>query len=387
MTAAGSWFLAFGLQGVIVSSLVAMHLHGSSAAMSATMMAQQLPGFGLILVGGAVADRVDKRALLIALYALGSGLAVALSLCVGAGWLSLGLVVAYVLSLGTVSAFVMPSRDALLSDVGGANLMRAVTMLTMTQWGMQAMGSAIGIVGRRVGMLPLIALQAAVLLAGVPALRRLPRPAPVLGVARRALRLGELADGVREVVRSPVLAPVALLSMALGVLFIGPFQVVFPLLVRDFYKGDVAELSMLYTAFPIGTISGSGLILLRGGVRRKGMAQLLALGGGALCIGAIGLGLPFWGALVAVMLFGLGGAFFMNAGRTLFQEHATSANRGRVLSVFALTFMGASGAIGAPFAGWLNAALGPLAACEVCAGLMLTVVVVVAVATDVRKIV
>jgi len=180
---------------------------------------------------------------------------------------------------------------------------------------------------------------------------------------------------------------VALLSMALGVLFIGPFQVVFPLLVRDFYKGDVAELSMLYTAFPIGTISGSGLILLRGGVRRKGMAQLLALGGGALCIGAIGLGLPFWGALVAVMLFGLGGAFFMNAGRTLFQEHATSANRGRVLSVFALTFMGASGAIGAPFAGWLNAALGPLAACEVCAGLMLTVVVVVAVATDVRKIV
>ncbi|MGH2898677.1 MAG: MFS transporter, partial [Solirubrobacteraceae bacterium] len=350
MTAAGSWFLAFGLQGVIVSTLVAMHLHGGSAAMSATMMAQQLPGFGLILVGGAVADRVDKRALLIALYALGSGLAVALALGVEAGWLSLGLVVAYVLSLGTVSAFVMPSRDALLSDVGGGNLMRAVTMLTMTQWGMQALGSAIGIVGGRVGMLPLIGLQAAVLLAGVPALRQLPRPAPALEGTRRALRLGELADGVREVVRSPVLGPVALLSMALGTLFIGPFQVVFPLLVRDYYKGGPAEIAMLYTAFPIGTISGSGLILLRGGIRRKGAAQLFALGGGALCIGAIGLGLPFWGALLAVTLFGFGGAFFVNAGRTLFQEHATSASRGRVLSVYALTIMGATGVVGAPFA-------------------------------------
>jgi len=387
MIAAGTWFLSFGLQSVIVSSLVAMQLQGSSAAMAATQMAQQLPGFGLILIGGAVADRVDKRALLISLYALGAGFALALAIGVEAGWLTLGLVVAYVLALGTLSAFVMPSRDALLSDVAGANLMRAVTMLTMTQWGMQAAGSAVGVVGRRIGVLPLIGLQALVLLAGVPALRRLPRPAPALETARRALRFGELWDGVREVFRSPVLAPVALLSMALGMLFIGPFQVVFPLLVRDYYEGDIADLSMLYTAFPIGTITGSALILLRGGVRRKGAAQLLALGFGALCMGSLGLGLPFWGALIAVTLFGLGGAFFMNAGRTLFQEHATSASRGRVLSVYALTFMGASGVVGAPLAGWLNAWLGPLAACGVCAGAMFAVVGIVATTTNVRKLV
>jgi hypothetical protein len=68
VAAAGTWFLSFGLQGVVVSTLVAMHLHGDSRAMAATQMAQQLPGFALILIGGAVADRVDRRALLIALY-------------------------------------------------------------------------------------------------------------------------------------------------------------------------------------------------------------------------------------------------------------------------------------------------------------------------------
>lgn len=385
--AAGTWFLAFGLQGVIVSSLVAMDLHGDSRAMALTQMAQQLPGFGLILVGGAVADRVDKRVLLIALYAFAALLALALAAGIQAGLLSIGLVIVYVLAMGTASAFVMPSRDALLSDVSGANLMRAVSLLTMTQWGMQAVGNATGILGRSVGVLPLLGLQFVVLLIGVPALFRLPRHVPVLAEARRALRLGELADGVRQVFRSPVLAPCALLAMALGVLFIGPFQVVFPLLVRDFYGGDIADLSILFTAFPVGTILGSVFILLRGGIRRKGQAQLVALAFGGLCLGSLAFGLPFWAAVLAVVLFGLGGAFFVNAGRTLFQEYAPPESRGRVLSVYTLSFMGSSGVIGAPFAGWLNAQVGPVAACGVCAALMLVLIGVVTVTTDVRKLV
>jgi MFS family permease len=387
VSASGTWFLAFGLQGVIVSTIVAMQLHGDSRAMAATQMAQQLPGFGLILLGGAIADRVDRRALLIALYLGAAGLVAALGLGVEADWLSLPVVIAYVLTMGTVSAFVMPSRDAMLSDLIVGNLMRAITMLTLIQFAMQALGSAFGVAGRYVGILPLIGLQMAVLLAGVPALARLPRPVRSPDAPRRALRFGELADGMREVVRSPVLGPVALLSVALGTFFIGPFQVVFPLLVRDYYKGDIAELSLLYTSFPIGTIAGSALILWRGGIRRKGAAQLIALAAGALCLGALGLGLPFWGALIATVAFGVGGAFFMNAGRALFQEHATSANRGRVLSVYTLTFMGASGVIGAPLAGWLNALLGPLGTFGACAAMMIAVVGTVAVASDVRKLV
>ena len=387
VAAAGTWFLAFGLQGVIVSTIVAMQLHGDSRATAAALMAQQLPGFGLILLGGAVADRVDRRALLIALYLGAAGLVLALGFGAEAGWLSLPVVLVYVLAMGTVSAFVMPSRDAMLSDVVVGDLMRAITMLTLIQFAMQALGSAFGVAGRYVGILPLIGLQAAVLLAGVPALIRLPRAERAPAAPRRALRLGELADGMREVVRSPVLGPVALLGVALGTFFIGPFQVVFPLLVRDYYKGDVAELSLLYTSFPIGTIVGSALILLRGGVRRKGASQLISLGGGALCLGALALGLPFWGALGATVAFGIGGAFFMNAGRTLFQEHATPASRGRVLAFYTLTFMGASGVIGAPLAGLLNAQLGPLGALGACGAMMAVVVGAVSIFTDVRKLV
>lgn len=387
VAAVGGWFLAFGLQSVVVSTIVAMELDGSSTAMAATQMAQQLPGFGLVLLGGAVADRVDRRALLIGLYLAAALLAVALGAGAAAERLSLPVVIGYVLAMGTITAFLMPSRDAMVSDLVAGNLMRAITTLTISQFVMQAVGSSFGVAGRFVGLLPLIGLQTLVLLASVHALARLPRPEPAALGSRRALRLGELADGVREVARSRILAPVALLSAALGTLFIGPFQVVFPLLVRDYYHGDVADLSLLYTTFPVGTIAGSALILLRGGVRRKGMAQLIALASGALCLGSLGLGLPFWGALIATTIFGVGGAFFMNAGRTLFQEHTEAESRGRVLSVYTLTLMGASGILGAPLAGWLQAQLGSLATCAVCAGAMLVVVATIAVTTDVRKLV
>lgn len=387
VAAVGGWFLAFGLQSVVVSTIVAMELDGSSTAMAATQMAQQLPGFGLVLLGGAVADRVDRRALLIGLYLAAALLAAALGAGAAAERLSLPVVISYVLAMGTITAFLMPSRDAMVSDLVAGNLMRAITTLTISQFVMQAVGSSFGVAGRFVGLLPLIGLQTLVLLASVQALARLPRPEPAADASRRALRFGELADGVREVARSRILAPVALLSAALGTFFIGPFQVVFPLLVRDYYHGDVADLSLLYTTFPVGTIAGSALILLRGGVRRKGMAQLIALASGALCLGSLGLGLPFWGALIATTIFGVGGAFFMNAGRTLFQEHTEAESRGRVLSVYTLTLMGASGILGAPLAGWLQAQLGSLATCAVCAGAMLVVVGVVAVVTDVRKLV
>jgi MFS family permease len=380
-----SWFLALGLQNVIVSGLAALELGAAPGQMAGVQMAQQLPGFGLILLGGAIADRVDRRALLLALHLASAAVVALLAFALELGRLSYPVLVAYVLGLSVLSAFVIPARDALLSDVAGANLMRAVTLLTMTQWGVQALGSSLGIAGRHAGMLALVALQGFVLLAGIPALWRLPaRAAPV--AARPPLRLADLLHGVREVASSRVLAPVALLSVVLGVLFIGTFIVVFPLLVRDHYGGDVADLALLQTTFPLGTITGSALILWRGGIRRKGRAQLLALAFGALCLCALALGLPFPLALCATTLFGVGGAFFVNAGRMLFQEHATAANRGRVLSVYVLAFMGSSGIVGAPLGGFLYAELGPLGACGFAGAAMLAVVAAVGAFTDVRKL-
>ena len=81
-------------------------------------------------------------------------LAAALGAGAAAERLSLPVVISYVLAMGTITAFLMPSRDAMVSDLVAGNLMRAITTLTISQFVMQAVGSSFGVAGRFVGLLP-----------------------------------------------------------------------------------------------------------------------------------------------------------------------------------------------------------------------------------------
>ncbi len=384
--ATATWFGAFGMQSVLFSWLVVGELHAEARWVGIAQSAMMLPSFALLLLGGAIADRGDRRALLIGLHLLAACLSLALLGSVAAGWLSLGLLLGYALGMGTVSAFVTPARDSLLSEVAGPNLMRAVTTMTLLQWTAQAAGSMLAGSARWIGTVPALGLHAFALVAGAPALAQLPAAPPRDGAPRAALRLADLGVGVAEVVRSRDLRPVLFLVAAVGVLFMGPMLVVYPLLVRDYYGGGVGQLGLLQMAFPIGTIAGSLGILARGGIRRKGTAQLVALGAGSLCLGAVGLGLPFWGAFAATIAWGVNASVFMNSGRTIFQEKAPQNQRGRVLSVYSLGFMGASGVIGAPAAGFLVDVIGPLAACVLNSGLMLCVAGAVAAFTRISRV-
>jgi MFS family permease len=383
----GTWFAAFGMQGVIFSWLVVGELRAEARWVGVAQSASMLPNVLLILLGGAVADRVDRRRLLIGLHIGAALLSAVLLGVVWSGQLSLPFLIVFALGMGTVTAFVLPARDSLLSEVvADRDMLRAVTGMTLTQWSAQALGALAAGSARWIGILPAIALQGGALLAGAPTLRRLPPAPPRGGAPERDLNARDLAVGVREVWHSPDLLPLVLLVAAVGVLFIGPFMVVFPLLIRDFYGGDELLFGLVQAVFPIGTIIGSLALLLVGGIRRKGMAQLLSLLCGSLCLGVISLGLPFFATLVAIALWGVGASVFMNAGRTVFQERATESNRARVLSVYSLGFMGSAGLVGAPLAGALVELVGPLRTCLIDAAAMLVVVALATLFTKASRI-
>ncbi len=381
-----SWFTAVGMQSVLFSWLVVGELHAEAKWVGIAQSAMMLPALLLILLGGAVADRHDRRSLLIILHLIATLFSASLVTVVVSGKLSLPVLLVYALSMGSVQAFVMPARDALLSEVAGANLMRAVTGLTLTQWGTQALGSLIAGSARWVGTTPALCLHALTILSGVSPLRKL-SPAPLhSSISRRQLRPTDVIEGIREVMRSPILPPMFWLVTAVGVLFIGPFMVAFPILVRDYYGGDVAQLALLNMAFPVGTILGSLALLWRGSLHRKGAAQLLALVAGAGFLGMVSLGLPFWGTLATVGGQGVASAIFANAGRTVFQEQAPPSHRARVLSVYMFGFMGAAGLIGAPLSGVLVERIGPLATCAAASGTMIVVVVCAFMFTNIARV-
>jgi MFS family permease len=379
-----AYFAAFGLQGVLFSYLVVFFLAADAAWVGVAQSCLMAPAVLFLLVGGALADRVDRRRLLIGLSLAASALSACLLVAVASGVLTLGLLLAFALAMGTVQAFIIPARDSLLSEVAGTNLGFAVAMTMLTQWGMQALGALAGGSAHFVGIEPAIALHALLILGGVLPLTRLPPSPPALR-HESGSRLQELVAGVREVLGSPALLPPFLMVAIVGIAFIGPFSVVFPIMIRTIYGGGVGELGLLNSSFSIGTILGSLLVLQRGGIRRRGRAQLAALAMGALCLGAVGLEISFPALLGAVVLWGSAAAVFMNAGRGIFQEKAPATHRGRVLAVYTLGFMGSSGLVGAPLFGALVDLIGPLRSCQLSAAAVLVTVALAGALTDAAR--
>jgi MFS family permease len=145
---------------------------------------------------------------------------------------------------------------------------------------------------------------------------------------------------------------------ATGVLYVGAFFVILPLIVRDAHGGGSAELAVVSTAFWSGTIAATLVQVRIGLLRRPGRAFLGAglVGGLAL----IGVSRPAPFAVLAGLCFfwGLGAGVVMTQGRTIVQLAAPVSHRARVLALFQLGVIGGA-PVGALAIGYLAGIVGP----------------------------
>lgn len=367
-----AWFLATGIHQVILSWLLVGELGVGAQGVGTVQMLGTLPILCFLLIAGATADRRDRRRLLMGLHVLAATLSTTLAICVGAGLLSMALLIAYVIGWGTVQAFTQPTRDALISDLARENLLRGVAGMTLTQFIAMALGARAAGFGEWFGNPALIGLQAALLLLGLIPLARLPRM-PSAAVHRSApLSVAELRAGFGEVARTPGLLSVTLLVAANGLFFNGPFLVLCPVIIRDIYDGSLRDLSLVMMALPLGTIAGSAAVLLRGRMRRKGRVFLAALLTVACCLLALYSKPPLFVFVGIIFVWGVGHSLFFNTSRTLFQEAAPDTHRARVLAVHPLAFLGMS-PISTLAAGLLGSRFGLLETCAVSGASMVVI--------------
>jgi MFS family permease len=368
----GSWFGGFGIQSVVFAHLLTNELGISAEQLGIAQSINMLPTLALLLIGGAFVDRRDPRRVLVVAHLLSCVPVLLLAWSFAAGELHYWGVIACGIALGIVGSFAMPARDSQLSHVAGSTMLRAVTMMTILQFAAQAVGSLAGGEGAHlIGVFEIMAFQAALLAAGALFTLRIPPSPPMPREVHRST-WHDVADGVRIVARTPELRAPIFLVLAVSACFIGPFMVVFPLMVRDFYQGGARELGWVMAMVPVGTIFGS-LAMVALGVRMRGRAALIALASGAVVLFVIGQGLPFAGMLALTAIWGICGAVFINCSRAMFQEAAPAAHRARALSVYQLCFSGA-GPFGMLVAGVASGAIGPLATVQSFAVSMLVVV-------------
>ncbi len=366
-----SWFASFGMQIIVFPWLVTVVLHEPPARVGIAQMSLMAPSILFMLLGGAVADRADCRRLLVRGHLLVALPPLLLGLAIARGWLAYGGLIAYGLAVGTLGAFVIPARDAILTRVAGAGLGRAVAVMTATQFAAQLCGIAAGAAAGAVGAPALLTVQAALLALGGLAAGRLPA-APPAAHAPGQSRLAAMRDGLRAAVRSDLVWPVLVANLAVGVLYVGAFLVLLPLIVRDGYAGGSAELALVSFGFWGGTIAATLAQIRLGALRRPGRAIMVALALGAGVLAAMAWPGPFPVFLLLCLVWGLGAGVVMTQGRTIVQAAAPETHRARILSLFQLGLMGGA-PLGALLIGYLAAFTGPRAAAVYPAACMLFV--------------
>src|SRR5262249_60966518 len=113
----------------------------AALAVAVAQVASMVPSLLFLPLGGLAADRGNPHRLLLRYHVIYALPPLALALMLSMGGLSYPLLIAYGLAAGSIGAFAVPTRDALLPTVAGGNLPRAVALATA----LQVLGPLIGI--------------------------------------------------------------------------------------------------------------------------------------------------------------------------------------------------------------------------------------------------
>ena len=353
----GAWFVPLGIQMVLFSWLAAIVLHMDAFSVGIAQVALMAPGILFLPLGGLVADRGNARRLLLLYHFLYALPPLVLGGVLAMGGLSYPLLIVYGLAAGSIGAFAVPTRDALLPAVASGNLPRAVALTTALQFVGQLIGIACASQADRTGALPLLAGHASLVLLGAVAVWLLPVPPPHPPIEHPSF-WRSIADGIAEAARSEQIWPVLLLNFGIGVFYVGPFMAVLPLVVRDVYHGGAAEIAYVNLAFWAGTIVAAlAFAGLARHLPRRGRLVVGAVSVGAIILFCMALQPPFLVLNGLCFIWGLGAGITLTQGRTVLQIVSPPSHRARLMSLFQLGF-GGGGPIGAFIAGTLAAVLG-----------------------------
>jgi MFS family permease len=321
-----------------------------------TLALQFAPMLVLGAWAGLVADRVDKRRLLLATQTAMAVLALVLGTLTATGSVQLWMVYALALLLGVATAFDMPARQSFVTEmVGPDRVANAVGLNSASFNTARVLGPAVagGLIAV-VGIAPAFFLNAFSYLAMIGGLLAMD-PDRLYRRAAVERGRGQIRAGVRYVWATPVLRSTILLVAVVGMLGLN-YRVALPLLARFAFDGGPGTYGILAAIMAAGSVVGALTVARRG---RPTRALLVG------SVAAFGL-LSFAAALAptvvveAAFLFPIGAASlaFVATANTTVQLASDPAMRGRVMSLFGLVLLG-SGPPSGLLSGWMAGQFGP----------------------------
>jgi len=304
------------------------------------------PGFFLTLAGGVFADLVDRRRLLIYTQVVAGLAAFGLAILVGTHSVNVWMILGFSFVTGSCMALAGPSYQAITFDlVGRADLANAVALNSSQFQLSRVIGPAFAGLGFKFfGLAGCFFANGVSFVAVVVALKMVRFDKTNKSVASHSVRdrralWQDLIDGFRYARNRPRVFSLLSIS-AVNSFFGAPYLTLVPIFARDvFHLGETGFAWMMGTA-GAGAFFGALLLAYLGDFKKKGWSVL----GGAFSFGIclIGFGLSTHLALSLVLLFGIGFSIVLSVAvtNTLLQQLVTDQMRGRVMSMFILSFVG-----------------------------------------------
>ncbi|MGV1098928.1 MFS transporter [Thiovibrio sp. JS02] len=350
----GTW-----MQQVAMSWLV-YRLTGSTLLLGVVGFTSQIPTFFMAPVAGVLADRWDRRRLLLATQSLAMLQAAFLALAVLSGSIEVWQIIFLSLFLGIVNAFDIPIRQSFVVEMVDhrEDLGNAIALNSSLVNGARLVGPSIaGILVAAVGEGICFVLNAASYLAVILALAAMQvDPGQHQQRPRRHI-LHELREGFAYAFGFGPIRSILLL-MALVSLMGMPYSVLAPVFAKEILHGGAQTFGFLMTAAGCGALSGTLYLASRKSVLGLGRVITRATTLFAVGIAAFALSRSFIFSLLALSLAGFGAMTLVSSSNTVLQTILDEDKRGRVMSFFAMSFVGI-----APFgnlaAGAMAQAIGP----------------------------
>lgn len=348
----GAWMQRTAQDWIVLTELTQY----DAAAVGITMALQFGPMLLLVPVSGFLADRVNRRRLLIITQAAQMVLALGLGLIVVTGVAELWMVYGFALALGVVTALDAPARQTFVTElVDDQHINNAVALNATSFQTARLIGPAVaGVLIAALGSGPVFLINAASYVGVLLALVAI-RPSRLIPAPRLTKAKGQFRDGLRYVRSRPDI--VVVLWM---VFLVGTFGFNFPIFISTMatveFGQSAAEFGLLSSFMAAGAVTGALL------AARRERARFGVIIAASAAFGVVGVAAAFapsyWVFAVLLVLVGASSITMMNTANAYVQTTVDPAVRGRVMALYMAIFAGGT-PLGAPVIGMVANLVGP----------------------------
>ena len=308
-------------------------------------LVEAIPALSLVLFGGHLADRRDRRTIVVLSSAIVTLSAAALAALSAGGAITLIGILAVIFATGVASGFERPALTALEAQVvPREQAARGVSILSSVSQGGSILGPAAGGIAIAIVGIPATYAAIAVLLAISTGCLTLIASKPVPGPVEGEAMIQSLLGGIRYVRRTPAL--IGSMALDLFAVFFGGAIALLPIFATDILHVGAVGLGVLRTAPSVGALLVMLVATRRPPSRHAGATLLLSVAGFGVSMVIFGASTIFALSLAALFFAGVTDGVSMVIRSTILRVLSPERIRGRVASVN-WVFIGASNELGA----------------------------------------